>query len=64
MIKFIEWFMLTTALNIMASFFIPELATGNFIGSCAAIIILTAYWSWMDRHSSEQQTRKQEHTQI
>jgi|GEM_PF-4356112 len=53
MIKFIEWFMLTTALNIMASFFIPELATGNFIGSCAAIIILTAYWSWMDLHSPE-----------
>ena len=48
MIKFIEWFMLTTALNIMASFFIPELATGNFIGSCAAIIILTAYWHLSD----------------
>lgn len=30
MIKFAEWFMLTTALNIMASFFIPELITGVF----------------------------------
>ena len=58
MIKFIEWFMLTTALNIMASFFIPELSTGNFIGSCAAIIILMAYWSWIDLHSPEKKARK------
>lgn len=58
MIKFSEWFILTTVMNMIVSFFIHDLSTSNFIGSCLAIIILIKYWRWVDSRASEKQARK------